>query len=1107
MNANLLPPAITIRRAIARVWPAALLCTLPLSPSGPAAEPLQPLWQIGQSDNRAAEFALAPTNHAQFLLHFGSPDHAYYVGLSKPESDWPYVLPGPFDEWAGSGQGGRWDQMNTLPIGFVLEQVSASGQCALTLDLCDTHPQRPPRLRVTVNGANFERDLDKGASDDSMRGNWASGKEQVVRVEFPALMLRPGYNEIALRNTRGSWLVFDALRLEVPRGVKLAAPANTVIRSVSSAPYAVSSSRRTPATVRVEVFRAGSPGKLNVEIEPGGSRELMIQPGVQVFEIAAPASPANKTTHIRLSADGRLLYETRLSLRPSPLATPADYVDVFKGTAHSRWMIAPGPWMPFSMVKISPDNQTQGWCAGYDYTIEAIDCFSHIHEWTMAGLGMMPTIGPLRTKPGLDGAGYSSRFDKATERGGIGFYEVLLKDSGIKVELAATTRASLQRYTFPASDPARVLFDFLLPTEYAMKVLGAKVRRTGPAEIDGTVETHHPELHYNGDQRYDLHFVVQFNRPFDTLGGWQGEQIVSANVRQASSLPVSGASSPRGSGGRMPPEPADKMSAPQTSAQQIAVSGDCGTFVEFKTRAGETILVRAGISLVSVANARLNLERELARPFQWNFDAVVQNQRRVWNELLSRVEIETPDAREKTRFYSNLYRALVGRNIWSDVNGEWIDPEERLQKLADPDVVMLGCDAFWNTFWNLNQVMNLLAPEWSARWVKSQLAMYDKGGWLSKGPAGLEYISVMVAEHEIALLVAAHQHGVKGLDAAKILEAIVKMQTALPRKHPGGGWVGNENLENYLKHGYVASDGSTVGQGTKAEWRAALTSNTFEYAYDDWCVAQMALALGRKDLAEQFLKRSQSWRNVFDAGTGFARPRKANGEWVSPFDPFHTRGFVEGNAWQYTWFVPQDVPGLVNAMGRERFLSRLNEAFEKSAPTRFNAAGERMDLFPINHGNQPSMQASWLFNWAGQPSLSQKWVRDILDAYYGHNPADAYLGDEDQGQMSAWFIMSALGLFQTDGGCRVNPIYELGSPLYPKIVLHLSKEHYGGKTFTIETRNASRENRYIQSAKLNGQALDRWWLRQKEIVKGGRLEVELGPVPNHEWARGCSLPQ
>ena len=1027
------------------------------------------LWQIGETDRSAAEFALAPANYTAFLQQFGSPDRAYYVGISTPAGDWPYLLPGPLDGWGGSSGSGRWDQMNTLPIGFTLEQAPAAGPCALLVDLCDTRPSRPPRLRVTVNGQRFEHDLTEGGSEDSLRGDLQAAKAQSVRVEFPAALLRVGYNEITLRSVKGSWLVFDSLRLDTPPTAKLSPPASTIIRSVTAAPYAVSRSKKTPATIRLEVFRAGGPGKLTVAIQNLGTQELKTASGLQVLEIPAPASASGRTTRVTSSAEGRVLSETQLKLSAAPPVTPADYVDVFKGTAHSRWMIGPGPWLPNSMVKIMPDNQTAGWCAGYEYSIEQVDCFSHVHEWTMAGLGMMPTVGPLRTNPGLDGEGYSSRLDKATERGGIGFYEVQLKDSDIHVGLTATRRASLQAYTFPASEQARVIFDFDIPTEYKIRILDAQVRRVSSTELEGTIQTDCPEVHYNGDQRYDLHFVAQFSRPFDSFGGWQGEEIVS-------------------------------------NAPSLKLVGDCGAFVEFKTKAGEKVLARTGISLVSVANARLNLEQEMAKPFEWDFAAVVQAARREWNEIFQRVEIETPDAREKCRFYSNLYRSLSGRNTWSDVNGEWTDPDERRQKLADPDAYMLGSDALWTTFWNMNQVMNLLAPEWSARWVKSELELYDKCGWLAKGPGGLEYISVMVAEHEIPLLVAAHQHGVKGVDGKKILEAVVKMQTTMPQLYPGGGGVGNENLESYLKSGYVAEDGPVVQGPVKGEWRKPWCSNTYEYSYDDWCVAQLALALGRKDLAAQFLKRAQSWRNVFDPETGFARPRKANGDWVTPFDPYHTPSFVEGNAWQYTWFVPQDVPGLVQAMGRERFLSRLNEAFEKSAPTRFNAAGERFADFPINQGNQPTMHVAWLFNWARAPWLSQKWTRSILDAYYGHGPADAYLGDEDQGQMSSWFVMSSLGLFQTDGGCRVNPIYEIGSPLYPKATIRLSKKHYGGKTFTIVANNASKQNRFIQSARLNGQPLNRWWIRQRDILRGGRLELELGPSPNEAWAKDGPLP-
>ncbi|HEX4121855.1 MAG TPA: GH92 family glycosyl hydrolase, partial [Verrucomicrobiae bacterium] len=741
----------------------------------------------------------------------------------------------------------------------------------------------------------------------------------------------------------------------------------------------------------------------------------------------------------------------------------------------------PGPWMPFSMVKISPDNQDESWCAGYEYSHEYIDCFSHIHEWTMSGLGTMPTVGPLRTHPGLDDSGYSSRFDKSTEKGGIGFYDVTLKDSGIKVELTATTRASLQRYTFSASDQARVLIPFLLPNEYETHVISAKVHRVSSNEIEGTIQTDVPSV-YNCRQRFDLHFVSQFNRSFD-FGGWQNLAGRQVTIQR-------GVIRPDGElngwhGGQV-----------FSNVQELDLSGDCGAFAQFKTAPDERVEIRTGISLVSVEDARLNLERELSTPFGWDLDAVVQNQRRVWNDLFNRVEIETPDAREKTRFYTHLYRSFSGRNIWSDVNGDWIDPYGRAQKLADPAAVMLGSDALWNTFWNLNPLMNLMAPEWSVAWTDSELQLYDKCGWLAKGPAGLKYIDVMASEHEIALLVAAYQAGLKGSDSAKILDACVKMQTSLPQKTPGGGRIGNASLKGYLQYGYVPADGPLKGK----------TSDTFEYAYDDWCVAQLARALGHKDLVDTFLKRSQNWRNALDVETGFARPRAANGDWETPFDPYARRGFTEANAWQYTWFVPQDTGELVKAMGRDRFVSRLNEAFEKMVPMRFNATANSSDC-PINMGNETTMQVPWLFNWAGAAWMSQKWTHAVLDAYYGFNPADAYLGDDDQGQMASWFVMSAMGLFQTDGGCRVNPIYEIGSPLYPKTVIHLSKEYYGGKTFVIETHNASRANRYIQSATLNGRQLDQWWIHQKDVVNGGRLVIELGPTPNKNWATQCPAPE
>jgi predicted alpha-1,2-mannosidase len=289
-------------------------------------------------------------------------------------------------------------------------------------------------------------------------------------------------------------------------------------------------------------------------------------------------------------------------------------------------------------------------------------------------------------------------------------------------------------------------------------------------------------------------------------------------------------------------------------------------------------------------------------------------------------------------------------------------------------------------------------------------------------------------------------------------------------------------LPPYQKYGYIPA-----GKGE--------VSNTLEYAYDDWALSQMAQTLGKHDDADYFMRRSENWRNIFDTVSGFIRPKNEAGAWIEPFDPYHTPGFVEGNAFNYTWFVPQNPHGLIEAMGRERFIARLDEAMEKSSRANFNAAGDDFSNYPINHGNETSMEVTALFNWAGAPWLTQKWVRAIQEQYYGVTPYDAYPGDEDLGQMSGWFVMSALGLFQLDGGCSQNPVYELTSPRYPKAVIRLDGKYGRGQTFVIEAKNASKENKYIQKVELNGQPVNDFRIPQSEVLKGGHLTVEMGASP------------
>lgn len=670
---------------------------------------------------------------------------------------------------------------------------------------------------------------------------------------------------------------------------------------------------------------------------------------------------------------------------------------------------------------------------------------------------MMPTNGKLFTKVGdqfRPDEGYRSRIDKKTEEAPLGYYKVFLTDTEILAEVTATERASFQKYTFPKDKDGRVMIDLHIQAEYDYNLLDVDVRKVSDYRIEGRSHQISPRPHVwsdDADQEYVVNFVIEFDAPIKKVGGWKDDQILN----------------------------------------EAHISGkdlkDAGLYVEFDTQKQSVIQVRTGISLVSVANASENLQKEISDKFGWDFEAVVQNQKNVWNGILNRLDIRTNDRMEKVRFYTNVYRALC-RNLWSDVNGEWMSPDEKVRKFTNPDHVALGCDAFWNTFWNLNQFWNLVTPEWSSKWVNSQLALYDANGWLAKGPAGMEYIPVMVAEHEIPLMVSAYQMGIRDYDAEKAFEAMKKMQTT-PATHVAGGFAGNRDLLPYLKYKYVPIE---LGR----------FSNTLEYSYDDWTVGQMAKALGKYTEYGTFNDRGYWWKNAVNPENGYAHMRDSAGNFVADFDAFQTgrnHHYVEGNSWQLSYFVPQDVPALINIMGEKAFVDRLNWGFVVSEPWRYNAPNDQYWDYPVVQGNQQSMHFAFLFNWAKKPWLTQKWSRSIIDKYYGYGVANAYLGDEDQGQMSAWFVMAALGLFQTDGGCRIDPIYEIASPLYEKIVIDLGKRYGRGETFTIEAKNVSRKNKYVQSATLNGKKLDCFFFPASELLKGGELILEMGDKPNESW--------
>ncbi|NLN31824.1 MAG: glycoside hydrolase family 92 protein, partial [Bacteroidales bacterium] len=755
-----------------------------------------------------------------------------------------------------------------------------------------------------------------------------------------------------------------------------------------------------------------------------------VESGISQFEVPMPATDKKRKSVYKIYSGDVLLEEGSVRRSPQKTGTLADYVDTRIGTAHSRWMIAPGPWMPFSMVKLSPDNQNPGWQAGYEPSFESIGTFSHIHEWTLGGLGVFASNGRLITKIGdelLEEEGYRSGINKRTEEAPVGYYRADLTRYDIKAELTATTRCGFFKFTFPSGrDSSRILVDLKVPAEYSYELKEIRIKATGKNRIEGYCRQFAPRVWSNDAQQdYTVHFVLETDRPFKMMGSWLDGEIVYSDSLMAED------------------------------------ARDAGIFLEFDTRKHSAVQLRSGISYVSLSNASLNLETEISEPFGWDFDAVRNNNKNTWNEIFGRVRVTTNDRIEKVRFYNNFYRALCSRNIFSDVNGEWVSTDGLTRKFENPGHVALGCDAFWNTFWNLNQFWNLVTPEWSERWVNSQLAMYDANGWLAKGPAGMNYIPVMVAEHEIPLIVSAYQMGIRNFDAHKAFEAAVKMQTT-PAQKVFDGFAGNRDLVPYLRYKYVPYDKGRF-------------SNSMEYSFDDWTVGQLAGALGKEDDYRKFNERGYWWRNAVNSENGYCHMRHSDGSWIKDFDPFLSGAnthYVEANAWQMTYFVPQDVPALVDVIGKDRFNERLEWGFEQSEKWRYNAPNDQYWNYPVVQGNQQSMHFSFLFNWSGKPWLTQKWTRSIIDRYYGSGIANAYLGDEDQGQMSAWFLMASMGLFQTDGGCRISPVYELASPIFKRIEIDLGNRFGRGSKFVIEAENCSRKNMYIRKAVLNGTELE-----------------------------------
>ncbi|MCU0858611.1 MAG: GH92 family glycosyl hydrolase, partial [Pontiellaceae bacterium] len=570
-----------------------------------------------------------------------------------------------------------------------------------------------------------------------------------------------------------------------------------------------------------------------------------------------------------------------------------------------------------------------------------------------------------------------------------------------------------------------------------------------------------------------IYFVARFNQPMRAFGGWENGQLKG---------------------------PADSV-----------CGENAGAFVRFETDAAAPLLMKVGISYTSVEGARNNLEAELPH---WDFDRVVRESKEEWNAHLSRIEVEGGSDAQKTKFYTDLWRSMLGRRILNDVDGSYSDMtgENRVvrkipaDKAGRPAFAMHNFDAWWGSHWSLDILWPLLCPERYSDFCNTSVQMYKNGGLIPRGPSGGNYTFVMIGDSAAPFITSAYAKGIRTFDCEAALEGLVK-NTGPEGGRYYGGYATNPTpavYKEYQEKGYI-SRGNFL-EGFHGE---AVTSLTLYNAYHDWCIAQMAKGLGRDDIYERFISGAKNYRHVIWPEKQSAWVREADGSWMPNFLPteekFEQLGFCETSAAITTFYVPHDPPGLAELLGGPAAAAKkLNEQFEAAVQDKFHFQGRVHGKAWVDYANQDGTGMAHYFNRIGFPWLSQKWVRAVQSANFsGTDPYSGYNGDEDQGQMGALSALMAIGLFQFDGGSGPDPRYDITAPVFDQVTLHLSPEYYGGKTVTIIARNQSPENVYIQSAAWNGQPCTVCWLSHKDLVQGGVLELDLGPTPNEAWGTGA----
>jgi len=762
-----------------------------------------------------------------------------------------------------------------------------------------------------------------------------------------------------------------------------------------------------------------------------------------------------------------------LSFHVTSFAQPATnyvkYVNPLIGTQKMGHTF-PGATVPFGSVQLSPDTDQQPhnvggkynkdaykYCAGYQYDDKEIVGFSHTH---FSGTGhsdlgdflVMPTVGPLQLEPGTKGnpkSGFRSAYSHANETSEAGYYKVKLDDDNILAEMTATTRVGMHQYTMPASDNAHIILDLMHGIyNYEDKNVWTFVRVENDHTVVGYRQT-------NGWARTrTVYFAMEFSKPFASYGFKDfGKQDYRGFWRKFD----------------------QSKNFPEAAGKQIRANFD------FKTSANEQIKIKFALSPVSTAGAIANLRSEIPH---WDFDRVKREAQTEWNKELSKIAVTTIDEGEMTNFYTAMYHAFLAPTVYMDTDGKYKGIDQNVHSARSaalsrqplrggtPSFTNYTTFSLWDTYRALHPLLNIIQPTRNRDMIRSMQAHYDQSVHKML-PVWSHYANenwCMIGYHSVSVIADAIVSGnLSGLEATKALEA--SAQTARTKYYDG--------LEYYINLGYIPDDKNTYS-----------VSKTLEYAYDDWAIAQAAKKLNRTDIYEEFSKRSGNWKNVFDHSMGMMRPKESNGKFRLSFDALKTegQGFIEGNAMNYSLYVPHDPGEMVKMMGGKRqFTEYLDELFILPLPDEFFAGTEDITREGIMggyvHGNEPAHHAAYLYNWTDEPWKTQKRVRMILKHQYKPTP-DGLGGNDDCGQMSAWYLFTALGFYPVAPGSGQ---YSLGSPVVKTAVVNLEN----GRKLNIEARNQSDTNVYVKSVTLNGKPVDRRHITYQEIAAGGRLIFEM----------------